>query len=155
MIQDLINDITLALISHAEKLGRFQKVNGAEPKGAPGNGLNLGVWVQDFRPAQRYHGLATTSMVLTMSARVYSDMLAEPDGRIDPEMMDAVGAFIEGVSGDFQLDSMEHVMAVDLTGITGQGLGGQAGYAEIDRKMFRIFTIDVPLILSDVFSQVA
>jgi hypothetical protein len=155
MIQDLINDITLALISHAEKLGRFQKVNGAEPKGAPPNGLSVGIWVDDFRPHQRGHGLATTSMLLTMNARVYTDMLAEPDGRIDPEMMDAVGAFLEGVSADFQLDSMEHVQAVDLTGMTGQGLGGRAGYVEVDRTLFRIFTISVPIILNDVFSQVA
>lgn len=155
MIQDLFRDITESLQSKAMALGRFELVNGAEPKGAPGNGLNAGIWVQDFRPAAEFSGVASTSMVLTMAFRVYSDMLAEPDGRIDPNMMEAVGAFITAVSADFTLDGMSNVTAVDLLGSAGSGLGGQAGYVEIDRKMFRIFTVDIPIILSDVFDQVA
>lgn len=155
MIQDLFRDVTEVLQSRAEALARFERVNGAEPKGAPGNGLSAGIWVQSFEPVREYSGLATTSMLLTMSFRVYTDMLIEPDGRIDPEMMEAVGAFLTAVSADFTLDGMTGVVAIDLLGSNSQGLGGQAGYVEISGKMFRIFTVDIPIILSDVFDQVA
>lgn len=154
MIQYLFRDVTEALQSHAQTLGRFDTVNGAEPKNAPGNGLNCGIWVQSLRPAQT-SGLAASSAVLTMSVRVYSDMFAEPSGMIDPNLMEAVGEFMTAVSADFTLDGMSSVRAIDLTGMAGDGLGGQAGYVEIDKKMFRVFTIDVPIIINDAFAQVA
>src|SRR5688572_17027498 len=128
MIQDMFRDVTEALQSHAMALGRFDKVNGAEPKGPPGNGLTAAVWVQDFYPARDMHGLATTSMVLVMAFRVYADMLQEPQDMIDPAMMEAVGEFITALSSDFTLDGMTNVTAVDLTGMKGNGLGGRAGY---------------------------
>jgi hypothetical protein len=155
MIQDLFFDITEALQSHAMAMGRFDKVNGAEPKGPPGNGLTAAIWVQSFYPRQAPHGLATSSMILIMTLRVYTDMLQEPVDMIDPTMMEAVGEFITRVSADFTLDGMTGVMAVDLTGMHGNGLGGQAGYVEINKKLFRIFTVDVPIVLADVFTQTA
>lgn len=155
MIQDLFRDITEVLRSHAERLGRFDTVNGAEPKGAPGNGFNAGIWVQSFYPGRAPHGLSTTSMVLIMTFRVYSDMFTEPVDMIDPSLMEAVGEFITAVSADFTLDGMSNVMAVDLNGMHSNGLGGQAGYVEIDKKTFRIFSVDIPIILIDVFEQVA
>lgn len=153
-IQDLFRDITEALQSHAMALGRFDRVNGAEPKGHPGNGLTAAIWVDDFRSGSNLpHGLDATSMMLTMAFRVYTDVFMEPVDMIDPNMLDAVGAFMSSVSGDFTLDGMSNVMAVDLDGMYSQGLGGRAGYVEIDKQMFRIFTVEVPIILRDVFEQ--
>lgn len=155
MIQELFRDITEVLQSHAMKLGRFDNVFGAEPKAKPGTGVNAAIWVQSFYPRSAPHGLATTSMVLTMTFRVYTDLFAEHPDVIDPRMMEAVGQFITLVSADFTLDGMSNVQAVDLAGAFSNGLGGQAGYAEISGTMFRIFTVDIPIILNDVFEQVA
>lgn len=155
MIQDLFHDVSLALQSHAQTLGRFDTINGVEPKGAPGNGLHAAVWVDSFTPGDAPHGLATSSMVLTMAFRAYSDMFYEPAGEIDPRLMEAIGEFITRVSADFTLDGMTSVQAVDLLGAYSGGLGGRAGYVEISGKMFRIFTVEVPIILIDVFTQAA
>jgi hypothetical protein len=94
-------------------------------------------------------------MVFVVTFRVYTDMFQEPRDMIDPAMMEAVGEFVTRVSSDFTLDGMSNVMAVDLTGMHGNGLGGQAGYVEINSKLFRIFTVDVPIVLADVFTQTA
>jgi hypothetical protein len=155
MIQDLIRDVTEVLQSHAQASAKFDLVNGAEPKSAPpGNGLSCGIWVQSLRPVRSSGGTAT-SVILIMSVRVYTNMFAEPSGSIDPDMMEAVGALMDAYSGDFTLDGLTGVRNIDLLGWHSDGLGGQAGYVEMDHKMFRIFTIDVPIILNDVFTQAA
>ena len=41
-----------AAVSHALTTGRFEKVNGYEPKSAPGYGLTAAVWVQNVASIQ-------------------------------------------------------------------------------------------------------
>ncbi len=154
MITELFRDITETLQSHAERLRIFDAVNGHEPKAPPGSGLTCAIWVQSFRPVQS-SGLASTSMLLTMSMRIYTSMLSEPQDKIDPEVMDAVGQLITNLSADYTLDSMESVRCIDLLGMDSEGLGGEAGYLSISNAMFRVFTLSVPIIVNDAFPQVA
>src|SRR6185437_10624643 len=64
---------------------------------------------------------------------------------------DLMGAF----SGDFDLGGVADVREVDLLGANGTKLSAQAGYVEIDRRMYRIMTINIPIVINDAFSQVA
>src|SRR6266704_3470042 len=76
-----------ALASHAAATGRFDVVNGHEPKNAPGGNLSCAIWVQDYKPASS--GLASTSMRLVFNVRLYTSMLQEPVDMIDPDLLDA------------------------------------------------------------------
>ena len=142
-----------AVASHAMASGYFDAVNQYEPKSKPGFGLAAAVWVQSLAPVPAHSGLHISSARLLLNVRVYSNMLQEPQDMIDPKMMEAVDALMAAYSGDFTLDGMD--LFIDLLGRAGEPLGGAAGYVDIDKTLFRIFTITVPVIVNDAYEQVA
>ena len=77
----------------------------------------------------------------------------KPADAIDPEIMDAVDVLFTAYSGDFDLGGT--VRNVDLEGATGPGLSAQAGYLNQDGKLMRIMDIVLPVIVSDLWTQVA
>lgn len=140
-----------AVSSHAMGLGYFDAVNGMEPKSAPPDtGLTGAVWVQSFAPAPT-SGLDFTSMVFTLSVRLYTSMLTDPQDMIDPSLMLVVDALMTAYNGDYTLGGL--VREIDILGQHSEGLRGEAGYVSIDGKMFRVFTITVPMICNDVYEQ--
>lgn len=143
--------ILQAVESHVAASGHFERVNRHEPKNAPGNGLTAAIWVQDLRPAARASGLAKTSAVLIVNVRLYTNMLAEPQDLIDPNLVKATDALMNAYNGDFTLGDL--VRNVDLLSQFGEGLSARAGYLEQDRKMFRVMTINLPLVVNDVWTQ--
>lgn len=141
-----------AVADHALRSGLFERVNGHEPKNAPGNGLTAAVWVDYVGPVLS-SGLATTSARLVLNVRIYSSMLQDPQDAIDPNIIAAVDDLFEAYSGDFDLGG--RVRNVDLLGSSGTALSAQAGYLEQDRKNFRVMTITLPVIVNDAWEQVA
>ncbi len=140
-----------AMTSHALELARFERVMSHEPKNAPDADLTLAVFVASVKPAEGGSGLAGTSVVLTMTIRLYQGMLTEPQDTIDSRVMDAASALLDSFTGDFTLgDSIRHV---DLLGIYGAPLGGDAGYVNVSGVLYRVFDINVPLVLDDVWAQ--
>lgn len=143
--------ILLALMDAASTSGLFETVNGHEAKNAPGKGLSAEVYVSGFAPAMRQSGLDATSMLLTATVRIRTDMFGEPADDIDPMIMGAVDALFAAYSGDFDLGGL--VRNVDLLGMCGTPLSGKPGYINQDGKLFRCFDITVPLIINDVYDQ--
>lgn len=143
--------ILQAAESHVAASGFFERVNRHEPKNAPGNGLTAAIWVQDVKPAAMASGLAVTAAVLVVNVRLYTNMLAEPQDLIDPNLVEATDALMNAYNGDFTLGGL--VRNVDLLGQFGDGLSARAGYLEQDRKMFRVMTLNLPLVLNDVWEQ--
>lgn len=144
--------IVNAVTSHALASGRFEHVNGHEPKSAPGHGIHAAVWVDRIEPVAQHSGLAATSARLILNVRVYTNMLADPPDAIDPNLAVAVDALMNAYSGDFTLGGL--VKNVDLLGQGAQGLSAQAGYLEQDHKLYRVMTINLPVIVNDVWEQV-
>lgn len=140
-----------AVQSHAAKSGQFDRVAGHEPKNAPGNGLSTAVWVDRLAPLPTGSGLASTSGLLTLNVRVYTNMLSDPPDAIDPNLTAAVDALMTAYSGDFDLGG--NVRHVDLLGAYSPGLSAQAGYLEQDGRLYRVMTITVPLVLNDIWTQ--
>jgi hypothetical protein len=54
-------------------------------------------------------------------------------------------------NGDFTLGGL--VECVDLLGMTGQRLEARAGYLEQDRKIYRVMTITLPVIVAEAWEQ--
>jgi hypothetical protein len=154
--QDLgtvFQSVTDAAQSHALASGWFDAVNGHEPKSAPGNGLTAAVWVDQVMPYPAGSGLAATSVIVVLNVRVYTRFIAEPADAIDPSLMAAVGALFAAYHGDFDLGGV--IEAVDLLGMAGRPLSAVAGYLNQDAKIFRVMTITLPCIVSDLWDQVA
>jgi len=141
------------VVSYALATGLFDAVNQHEPKSAPGNGITCAVWVQVIRPVRS--GLAATSGVLILEARIYTSFVQQPFDMIDPNITAATASIMMALTGDFNFGGDANVRNLDLLGSTGTPLSAQAGYVEIDRRMYRVMTITIPVIVNDMFVQVA
>jgi hypothetical protein len=150
-------DITTILArvqEHALTSGWFTDVNGEEPKSPPDtSGLTAAVWVQDIGPARGGSGLDSTSIRLGLMVRLYAGLYTEPGDAIDPRMMQALDALLRSYSGDFELDGT--VRDVDLLGQYGEPLGAKAGYMLQGGTEYRVMDITLPLIINDLWEQVA
>lgn len=140
-----------AALSHAARLGSFRAFTRHEPKNAPGAGLTYAMWIDSIRPVAARSGLDTTSVRFVINARLYSNMLAEPQDEIDPEIVAAVDELFAAYTGDFTLGGL--VSHVDLLGAYGDPLQAQAGYLNQDGKLFRVMTVTLPLIINDAWEQ--
>lgn len=139
-----------AVVSQAKQLGVFQAVIAHEPKNAPGNGLSCAVWVQSITPV-RSSGLAAVSGRVSMRARVYSNMLQEPQDGIDPAILAAACQLLEAFSEGFTLDGT--VREVDLLGAEGEVLAAEAGYITIGQAMFRAMELTIPVVINDLWLE--
>ena len=139
--------------SHASAAGLFERVNQHESKNAPGNGLTFAAWLDQIGPARGSSGLAQTSALVVLNARIYTSMLSEPQDAIDPAMAGAVDVLMSAYSGDFALGGTAR--CVDLLGMAGISLSARAGYLIQDGKPYRVFTITLPIIVDNVWGQVA
>jgi hypothetical protein len=150
-----ISNILDGIVSHAMTLGIFEQVNGHEPKSAPATkGLTAAFWADTIRPVPAASGLAATSVAIVFKGRLYTNMLAEPADMIDPNLLAAADLLLGGYSGDFDLGGT--IRNVDLLGSTaGTGLSGQAGYLSQDGRLYRIFDLSIPCIVTDLWTQVA
>jgi hypothetical protein len=148
-----IRTILDAVETHALASGFFQAVNGHEPKSAPQTGITAAVWVEQISPARGGSGLASTSTRLALFVRLYTPMTQQPEDGIDPDLMTALDALMAAYSGDFTLDDL--VREVDLLGNFGDPLSARAGYLTTSGAEYRVFTITLPLIVNDLWEQVA
>lgn len=147
----VLQDVLDHVVSHAMTTGHFDRVNSHEPKSAPGNGLYCSVWVDNVRMATS--GLDVVSATVVFKVRVGSNMIAEPQDGIDPQIMNAVDALMTNYIGDFTFDGT--VRSIDVFGSEGEGLSVDAGYVEQDKKMFRIMDITLPVTINDLWTETA
>lgn len=151
-VADTVAVIFDAVESHALTLGLFERVNFHEPSNAPGTGLSTAIWVQNVGPVPTDSGLAATTGRLELNIRLYGNMAVEPRDAIDPSVLGAALILIGDYSGDFDLGG--NVRNVDLLGAAGAPLSGAAGYLELEPgALYRVFTIVLPLIINDLWTQ--
>jgi hypothetical protein len=148
-----VRALTAAVEGIAMATGQFRSVNFHEPKSAPGSGLRCAIWAQEISPIAAASGLASSSGYVVMNARVYGNMLSKPEDEIDPRLMSAGTALIGAYSADFTLGGT--VRNIDLLGEYGHSLTGAAGYVTIGGTLYRIFTVTVPCIVNDMWTQVS
>ena len=143
-----------ALISAVESVflasGLFGFVNTHEPKSAP-QSFGAAIWVQAVRPIPTASGMGATTALVTVTARLFGNMIAEPQDEIDPAMLDAVSVVLGDLTSDLTLNGT--CRNIDLLGETGESLSMRAGYAEYSGKLFRVMDITVPCIKNDVWSH--
>lgn len=156
--RDLINGIVDAAVSHAMRLGVFDRVNGAEPKAAPGNGITCSIWFDQIVPV-RSSGLAETSLAFVLMTRLYMPPVVEPSDELDPDLVYAATQLMGAYTGGFTFDG--RLRSVDLFGgESGTALAAKAGWVRFDRSdtgstVYRVMTITVPCVINDAWTQTA
>lgn len=152
-----IEAVYSAVESHARTLGIFDGgVDDHEPWNAPSGGLACAILLGPITPI-RAGGLAATSGRLELQIRVYSPRLQQPSGGTDKTVLAAVCLLMAAYSGDFELAAVpdDLVRMIDLLGAYGAPLSAQPGWLEQDGQRYRVHEITLPLILNDMWGQVA
>lgn len=141
-----------ALVSHAQKIGRFDAVTKHEPISKP-NGVHAALWVDKLTAVPPASGLNAVTVRLACLCRIYLGAESQPYDDIDAKGLAAADRLLAAWAGDFTLGG--RIRNVDIKGAHGIPLDGQAGYQRIGDTMFRVFTLTVPLIINDVWSEIA
>jgi hypothetical protein len=141
------------LTSHAQARGGFGQVLKHEPLSAPGSGLTYAVWVGDIDPIPAASGLASTSARVVFNGRLYLPADTEPVDGVDIQLADAATDLMGLYTGDFTLGGS--VRNIDLLGAHGTTMRARLGYLDIGSTTYRISTISIPTIHSNIWGQVA
>jgi hypothetical protein len=141
--------IIQAARDHALTTGLFALVNRHEPEHPQvDNGLIAAIWAEKIRPDPASSGLAVTSARFILATRIYSPTPFELD-EIDPAVLDAVDVLFQEYGGDFTLGGL--VTNIDL-----MQLDANAGYVRVGaEEQIRVMTITLPMVIADVWEQVA
>jgi hypothetical protein len=141
-----------AVVSAAKQQNLFRDVISHEPKNAPGTGLHCAVWWDGTVASGRSSGLASVTAVVTFQGRIYSNMLAEPQDEIDPDLMDAAHQLMGAYAMSFTFGGQ--VRMADLTGSEGAPMSCRPGYITIGQAMFRAAELTLPLVVNDMWEEV-
>lgn len=136
------------LLSHLKGLGVFNAVLGHEVVEAP-VGLVAALTGDTIGGASS--GLNVTSSRINTVLRLYLSANQDPRDDIDPTMLAAAAKVIGSLSGDFTLGGL--LREVDLLGIEGESVVGRFSYTRIAGELFRLLTLQLPLVCNDVWSQ--
>jgi hypothetical protein len=145
-----VEDVFTRVESHALSLGLFDDVNRHEPKSKPANGLFAAIWVDALRPAHS-SGTSSTSIVVSLRVRIYHKAFDLPLDLIDPAVLSATAVLLDEWTGDLDLGGTAR--AIDLLGMEGEALSAQAGYLTLANTVYRAFTITLPVVINDAFTQ--
>lgn len=149
-----MNNALDVLISEAQRLGLFERVNTYESKSQVGSGLSAEVvWMSGPTPVAGRSGLAVTSARIIYGCRIMLDFKTTPEDSIDGAIINAVNLYVNALHGELDLaDPLgSHI---DVFGMGGVSIDAQGGYLTLDNITYRIATIIIPILMDDFWAQV-
>lgn len=140
-----------ALTSHAQKLGLFDRVGQHEPVNAPGNGLSCSITLGDITPDPASSGLNMTTGRIVFQVRVWNTLMLNQSALdpVDPLVLGAVCVLLNEYGGNLTLGGL--VRNIDVMGVRARA----AYVADFEGKAFRVVDVTVPVVVNDMFNQVA
>lgn len=142
--------LLVAVADAAAQCGWCKSSETFEPKSAPQSDFHFAVCMMNATPTRR-SGLISTTFRIELACRIYVSMLREPQSSIDPDITAAAWDLMQSYSAGFTLGGL--VQQVDLLGESGEPLDLKFGYIGIDKHLYRIAEITLPVICNDVFDQ--
>ncbi len=134
------------------KSGGFDFVASHELRKAPVQKFALGAWAARMRTIPGRSGLSSTSLLVTLQARIYMPLSGDPD-LLDTEMGRRIDLIFSALHGDITFTADEH--EIDILGMFGDGMIVDMGWLPMpDNTPVRIGDIMVPIIVNDAYPQV-
>lgn len=143
--------IMAAAQSKVARLGEFEGILFHEPKSAPDSNT-AAMWVDRLAPIAQASGIDAVSGLLVIQCRIYNRFNGEPRDEIDPEVVEAASAVIGAFVGGFTLGQL--IRNVDIFGAYGFPLAAPAGYVNQDGTLYRVMTVQIALVVNDLWSEV-
>jgi hypothetical protein len=136
-----------AVTSALKQTALFQKIDVGEPKSPPGTRLYCSVMLGPMR-AVPSSGLNSTSGQVTILIRIWSKAEQRPLEKIDPEIASAAALVMGTLSGRYTLGGIAR--NIDLFQMT-----ATPGWIEFENESYRVCELSVPIVINDMFAQVA
>lgn len=136
-----------AIRSRAKKLAVFDATIGHDPENAPPAGLSCSIMLGPVKPVTS-SGLAAVSGQVTLMIHVWSFAQKRPLDDVDPKVLAATCSLMGAFAGDFTLNGT--VREVDLF-----AMEATPGYVNFQDKEFRTMQISLPIVINDMFQEVA
>jgi hypothetical protein len=147
-LQPLLDDFR----SQCRRSGGFDGVVTHELRKAPSSRFVLGAWWLETRTVAARSGLAATSILITLQARIYMPLQGDPD-QLDTELWRRVDLIYAAMHAGLTFTADEH--EIDVLGAFGDGLKAQGGHLPMpDNTPVRIADINVPIVVNDAYAQV-
>ena len=89
-MSSVVETTLVKLSSTLKAMGIFKDTLRVEPKGAPGSGLTVAVYLNSISPAAAASGLNAASGLYVYTIRIYTNMLQEPAEKIDTILANAI-----------------------------------------------------------------
>lgn len=134
--------------SMAQQLAIFRATETHDPLSAPGEGLWCSITLGNVRPVSS-SGMASVSGQITLIVRVWSSALQKPQDNIDPNVLAAACALMGAFAGGFTIGGT--VRNIDLFAMTGTPQWAP----DFEGKPFRVIEISLPIVINDLFAEVA
>jgi hypothetical protein len=125
--------------------GLFVKVDKFEPRGQPGNGVTLFLISGPMR-AITSSGLNNASLRWQIDGRLYTPMNYEPASELDAVLTAAASKYLEALCAQFTLGGL--VRCIDVFGSDGEPLSATPGYLGQNDKVYRVVTLEIPLLIN-------
>lgn len=146
-----LRGVLATVLDVVAKTGKFEAVIGYEPLSAPTERLTAAVFIADeWAPIAESSGLAAADARLVVMVRIMRRALTEPIGDVDLDALEAADAVMDALCADFTLG--DSVRQIDVLGNSGQQLSVQPGWATIDKTIFRLMDITVPVEINNVWT---
>ncbi len=137
--------------SLCRRSGGFDFVAQHELRKAPAQKFALGAWWLRTKPIPQRSGLAATSLLVTLQARIYMPLQGDPD-KLDTEMWRRVDLIYAALHADIALTAQQH--EIDILGAFGDGLTADGGWLPMpDNTPVRIGDINAPFVIDDAYAQ--
>jgi hypothetical protein len=154
----MVDHVTLQakIEDHAKRLAIFAEVIPFDPGSAPtGKGLTFAFWFGSMIPIRRQSGLAATSVIQMMYARVYLNITTQRERETDPTILAAAAQVIRELSADISFGLDDEGVSTDLLGSYSPGVRADPRYVKYGQggALFRVVDITIPVILEDFFAQ--
>ena len=147
-----VEGLTAAVTSRVQATGLFETVNG-EITHQPGQGLRAAVWFDYGEPVAEASGLDAVTVRMDGMVRIFGPVHSLPVDEIDPAMLRALDALGRAYVGGFSLGGL--VRDIDVFGRHGRRMSWKAGYLDVEKGTCRVITLTLPLIVNDVWNEVA
>lgn len=146
-----LRGVLSTVVDKVSGTGKFETVFPYEPLSAPTETLSAAVFVSDpVTPIASTSGLTGADARLVIMVRVLRRAsMASPGEDVDLDALDAADAVMDALAGGYTLGGT--VRNVDVLGESGQGLTILPGYATIDKTIFRLMDITVPVEMNNVW----
>lgn len=149
-----ISAILDIIVSEAQLLGVFDRVNQHESKSAQGTGVTCEVvWMTGPTPIPSHSGLSSTSGRVVYGVRIMVPLMTSPEDATDALVTQIVDLYINSLHSEISLADAQGSY-VDIFGMGGVPIDAQGGYLTIDQTLYRIGTVIVPVIMENIWDQV-